>query len=256
MRPARSRDSRNGSLSSSNADCRQEPGSGDFDRLIREASRPLRARGWHLGGSRLTFRSESGHWADITIDFQAGAPPAAIFLFASVSSPYLLRAWDGRDPDRRPRRLSGGHVSLLWQVWIDYDPASTKRPKLLKIPQRYYAKPGIVIGATTASAWLEDTLRRLADAMEGLCSDQAIRDWLLEFQSANPFALRHAVLLTRHAGDVDHLPAVLEQTSIATEALDAKMVAEQPPIPNRDRGKNPLFWSHKRFLRFLDEIED
>jgi hypothetical protein len=227
----------------------------DFDRFVREASRPLRARGWHRDGSRLTLHAKSGHWADVTIDFRAGAPPAPIFLFADVSSPYLMRTYEHLDPDRRPPRFSGGHVSLLWQVWIDYDPASTKEPKTLKIPKRHYAKPGIVIGATTAGPWLEATLSRLAETMEGLCSDRAIRDWLLEFETRNPRALRYAALLTRHLGDNDHLPAVLEQTRIATDAHDARMMAKPPRVPRNDRGKDPRFWSHKRFLRFLTETD-
>jgi hypothetical protein len=228
----------------------------DFDRFVREASRPLRARGWQFSGRRLTFRAETGHWADITIDFQAGAPLLPFFLFASVSSPYLLRTFEHLDPERRPRRLSGGHASLLWHVWIDYDPASTKRPKPLKFPQRSGAEPGIVIGATTAGAWLEDTLGRLANTMEGLCSDRAIRDWLLEFKSANRRALRYAALLTRHIGDVDRLPDVLEQTRMATEAHDAAIMAKPLRVPRNDRGKDSRFWSHTRFLRYLDELED
>jgi hypothetical protein len=227
----------------------------DFNRFVREASRPLRARGWHLSGHRLTFHAESGHWADIMIDFRAGAPPVPIFLFANVSSPYLLRTYNHLDPERRPRRLSG-HASLLWQVWIKYDPASTKRPKSLKVPQRIDAQTGIVLGRTNAAAWLDDTLGRLAETMERLCSDRAIRDWILAFESANPSALRRAVLLTRHIGDVDRLPGVLEQTRIATDAHAAAMMAGRPRVPRNDRGKDQRLWSHTRFLRFLDELED
>jgi hypothetical protein len=227
----------------------------DFNRFVREASRPLRARGWHLSGNRLTLHAATGHWADMTIDFRAGAPPAPIFLFAAVSSPYLMRTYDHADPERRPRSL-GGHASLLWQVWVKYDPAATKRPKPLKIPQPYDALTGIVLGQSNAAAWFDDTLGRLAETMEGLCSDRAIRDWLLEFAAENLRALRYAVLLTRHLGDVDRLPDVLEQARILNEALDAAMLAQRPPISTRDRGRDPLFWSHARFLRFLDDVED
>ena len=229
---------------------------GEILRLIRAASKPIVLRGWHLSGSRLIHHAESGHWADITIDVRPGPPPVLLFLFAVVSSPYLLRVFEQRDPEQRPEKFSGGHATLLWQVSVEYDPEATKRPRPLRIPQPPHHETGIVLGQDNAQVWLTDALGRLATTMEALCSDRALRDWLLDQPRGSVASLRHAMLLSRHLGDLAGHPDLVERTRIATEARDRAMMAKRPPIPNRDRGRDPLFWSHPRFLRFLRELTD
>jgi hypothetical protein len=227
----------------------------EFLGLVRKAARPYRERGWVATGGRLIRQAPTGYWSDLEFRVRRATTPTDVEIFATISSPYLLRVYEGLDPDRRPASLSGGHVQLLWQVFVTYDVEALDPPSPLPIPIPTTTRDetGIVLGAATASAWLSDAIGRLVEACEGLSSDGAMRDWLLEHRADRRDALRYAALLTRHLGEDDRLSEVLEKTRLVTDALDASLMNRDDPIPARDRGRDPRFWSHKRFLKFLAE---
>jgi hypothetical protein len=217
----------------------------ELRRLFQIATKPLLARGWRRTGNRVVFDSPSGHWADIKIDMGTGPAPVLFFLFAVVGSPYLLRVNGGDGV--RPRGFTSAHLSLLLQVVMEYDPAAAGEPRRLTIPQRPHAMTGIVLGRDSGQAWLTDLLERLATTMEGLCSDRAMRDWLVEHGGSAVAPLRDAVLLSRHLGDLDRQPDLLER---------AQLAAQDPLIRHNNRGRDPMFWSHDRFMRFVNELTD
>jgi hypothetical protein len=218
------------------------------------ATKPLLRRGWRRTGNRMVFDAPSGHWADIMIDIGTGPAPVESFLFAEVGSPYLLRAY-GSD-GRRPRTFGSGHLLLLWQVSVGYDPASAALLKRLTLPQRPYEDSRVVLGSDNAQAWLSELFERLATTMEGLCSDGAMRDWLAEGAFTNLNDLRFAVLLSHHLGDLDRRPELVERARRVSDEHDARMMAKVPPIPRNDRGRDPRFWSHSRFMRFVATLPD
>jgi len=224
-------------------------------RLIREAAKPLVARGWHRTETRLLFDAPNGYWADIKFDVRPGPAPVLVQIWAVVGSPYLARIYDGSD-GRRPRGWGSGHVVLLWQAAIKYDHGSTKRPGRLRIPQYFDQPRAIVLGSDNARAWLGSELGDLATTMEHLCSDRTMRDWLVERELSAVGPLRYAVLLSHHLGDLDRRPDLLELLRLRSDAAEASLLAKNPPMPRNDRGRDPLFWSHKRFMRFVSELED
>ena len=176
-------------------------------------------------------------------------------IWAVVGSPYLARTYDGGD-GRRPRGWGSGHATLLWQAAIRYDPGSTKRPGRLRIPQYFDQPRAIALGGDNARAWLVSELGELATTMEHLCSDRTMRDWLVDHGLSAVGPLRYPVLLSHHLGDLDHQTDLLERLRAESDAIDAGLLAKDPPIPRNDRGRDPLFWSHNRFMRFVAELED
>jgi hypothetical protein len=224
-------------------------------RLIRAAAKPLVARGWHRTETRLLFDAPNGYWADIKFDVRPGPAPVLVRFFAVVGSPYLARTYDGGD-GRRPRGFGSAHATLLWQALIHYDPRWTRRPGHLRLPL-YSAQQGeIVFGDDHARAWLGSELGDLATTMEHLCSDRAMRDWLVERGLSAVVPLRYAVLLSHHLGDLDRQTDLLERLRLESDASHASLLAMDPPIPRNDRGRDPLFWSHKRFMRFVAELAE
>ena len=226
----------------------------ELRRLLQIATKPLLARGWRRTGNRVVFEAPSGHWADIKIDVGTGPAPVTFFLFAGVGSPYLLRVNGGDGV--RPRRSTPAHLLLLWQVVINYDPEAAGEPRRLAIPQRPYAMTGIVLGRASGQGWLTQLVERLATTMESLCSDRAMRDWLIEHGGSAVGPLRDAVLLSRGLGDLDRQSNLLERTRRETEASRARLMAQDPLHRTNDRGRDPLFWSHDRFMRFVNELTD
>jgi hypothetical protein len=220
-------------------------------RLIRAAAKPLVARGWHRTETRLLFDAPTGYWADIKFDIRPGPAPVLVQVWAVVGSPFLNRVYYGGD-GRRPRGWGSGHATLLWQAAVRYDPGSTKRPGRLRIPQYFDQPRAIVLGGDSARAWLISELGDLATTMEHLCSDRTMRDWLVNDGLSAVVPLRYAVLLSHHLGDLDRQTELLERLKAESDAIDAGLLGT--PIRHNDRGRDPLYWSHSRFMRFVLEL--
>jgi len=226
----------------------------EIRRFIRAAAKPIAARGWHRTETRLVFDAPNGYWADIKFDVRPGPAPL-VRIFAVVGSPYLSRVYDGGD-GRRPRGWGQGHATLLWQVLIRYDPGSSKLPRRLRLPEESNQQGQIVLGRDNAQAWLVSELGNLATMMERLCSDRTMRDWLVNDGLSAVGPLRYAVLLSHHLGDLDRQTDLLERLRGETDASDASLLDKDLPIRRSDRGRDPLYWSHKRFMRFVAELKD
>jgi hypothetical protein len=224
-------------------------------RLLRIATKPLGARGWLRTGTRLIFDSPNGYWAEIKFDVRPGPAPVLIRVYAVVGSPYLSRVYDGGD-GRRPRAWGSGHAVLLWDAWIRYDPDVSTRPPRLQLTQYVHQRPAIVLGQRSAERWLTSELGDLASTMEDLCSDRSMRDWLADHGIGAVVPLRFAVLLSRHLGDLQRKPELLERLRIASDASRAASAAKTAPVRYNDRGRDPLSWSHNRFMRFVDELSE
>jgi hypothetical protein len=237
---------------------------GDFERsrrkfysVMRNAARAHVARGWEVRTSRLVLRAPSGHWGQIAFKAEQHASPLPVVLFAGALSPYLMRVWNGLDPDRLPDLTF--HAGLHWQTLFSFANEDRDRPRPLDIRKRKRWEAvdwptGIVLGPNTAEAWLRDLIDGLAASIEGLMSDQAIHDWLLANEPDNYWSLRDAALLSQHLGLTD-VPDLVERARVALERVDAKLrnAGQEPYHPDRSRLYRQ-FWSHRRFVRHLAEI--
>jgi hypothetical protein len=180
--------------------------------------------------------------------------PLLVQIFAGNLSPYLLRVFNRVNPAKPPPSMIAAHIAVLWQMEFDYLEAATVSPPPIDLSQRRYARTGIVLGAATAPGWLADALARLVPVVQGLCSDLAMRDWILEHDASSYLSLRLAVLLSHHLGLADEIPQLLEMAERAEADVNTKLISRGLTVPNEDRGRmHPQFWSHRRFLRFLQE---
>ena len=227
-----------------------------FYTLVRAAGQPYRAAGWDVRTNSLVYHGAEGHWGHIVFRADGWQSPLPILISAGNLSPYLLRVFNRVDPAKPPPRFIASHISILWQMEIEYLEGATENPPPLDLSQRMYARSGIVLGKETAPGWLADALVRLVTLVRGLSSDLAMRDWILEHDASNYMSLRNAVLLTRHLGLTDEVPHLLELAERAKADSNAGLIAAGQTVPHEDRGTlYPQFWSHRRFLRFLQETE-
>src|SRR5206468_3561278 len=117
------------------------------------------------------------------------------------------------------------------------------------------------IGPDSVESWIESYLATVVPEVVGLCSDQALRVWLLDEGRAERDGrrltsnhLRRAALLTRHLGLENEVPTVLA-------LAQAKWLEERARAPiepalqarfDRTKSRYPAFWSHERWLRWFD----
>jgi hypothetical protein len=202
------------------------------------------------------FRGPDGHWGHIVFRADGWRRPLPVQIFAGNLSPYLLRVYNRVNPDRPSNDMVAANIAILWQYEIGYDEASADHPARFSLDKRAHAEPGIVLGRSTAAGWLDDALAQLVPVVQGLCSDRAIRDWLLENEGHKASSLHEAVLLTRHLGLHDEVPDLLARAERVRAEEDARSLANGRKPVRVHRGMSyPQFWTHRRFLRFLEETE-
>lgn len=227
-----------------------------FYALVRKAGGRYRSSGWKVGTRRLVFRGVDGNWGHIVFQSDGWRRPLPVQIFAGNLSPYLLRVYHRVNPDRPSNDMIAAHIAILWQYQFGYDEASTDRPVRFSLDERQYADPGIVLGRSTAADWLDDALAQLVPVVQALCSDRAMRDWLLENRRDRASSLHLAVLLTRHLGLDNEVPDLLALAERARADEDARAIAMGHKPVRVHRGMSyPQFWTHPRFLRFLEETE-
>jgi len=86
-----------------------------------------------------------------------------------------------------------------------------------------------------------------------LCTEQGLLAHLSAGSSS--FTLRYACLLARHLGaDAGQLDVLLARAEQARSAEQERTAAMGLPVLDQDRqSRYPQSWSHRRFVRFLDE---
>lgn len=222
-----------------------------FYSLVRATARPFETTAWKVRSSALRLHGPAGHWGEIVFRSEVHGRPLPVDMYAGVLSPYLMRI-NRLDPEKPPPPLRFD-VTLAWQVGIEYAASENQEPPALDLSDRYWPERPIIIGHKTAPAWLSATLSSLVAMIEPLCSDLAMRDWLVEMESSRPDSVRDAALLTRHLGLDDQLPALIELAERAQEGVDRRLRLDGQRVSYQDRGRNRMMWSHRRFLKFLGE---
>ncbi len=224
--------------------------------MVRAAARPFRGRGWQVRSNNLAIRGADGAWGQIVVTAEGRRGPQLVAgLYAGTVSAYLMKVVNQLDPEKvPPPAFVGAHTRVLWQAQIRFDPAASEPPPPLTLPQPSNQEIGVVLGRTTASDWLAAAFAEVVPSVEGLCSDLAIRDWLLD--DAGPtgtFDLRYAALLTRHLGLDDEVDAILRRAEAAEVERDRWWRAQGIEPIKQDRStRYPQSWSHRRFLRFFE----
>lgn len=223
-------------------------------RLFRRASEPLRINGWQIRASSIVRRSAEGNWAWVQVETDAWATPLNFIMTAGATSRYLSAVLGQADPDKPPSRHSPVHLSLLAPYGFAFTPdRAAPAPPPLELPWQSSESSGVVLTPATAGGWFRTTLSMLADELRKCSDDLAMRDRLIA--TANEFndeSLRYAALLTRHLGRDRELPEILERASAARDALDQSSLAAGLSPEPRDRSRQLVDWSHRRFVRFLD----
>jgi hypothetical protein len=162
-----------------------------------------------------------------------------------------MRILNKLDPVKPPPlRFVAAHVAVLWQLEIEYLETAIEPPPPLDLTLRPWDHTGVLLGAQTAPGWLADGLARLVPVVRELCSDLAMRDWLVETAGdTNDMKLREAALLTKHLGLTDQLPAILDRAERIWAMHEERDSATGERVV---RFRDPMFGSHRAFLRFLD----
>jgi hypothetical protein len=208
---------------------------------VRAAARPFRGQGWQVRSNNLAIRGADGAWGQIVVAAEGRQGPQLVAgFYAGTVSAYLMQVVNGLDPEKvPPLAFVGAHTRILWQAQIRFDPEASDPPSPLTLPQPSNQDIGIVLGPTTAAAWLAAAFAEVVPRVDGLCSDLAIRDWLLDHAGlTGTFDLRYAALLTRHLAEVER---------------DRWWRAQGIEPIKQDRStRYPQSWSHRRFLRFFE----
>lgn len=227
-----------------------------FDAHVRQAGRPFRAAGWAVRGSGLALRTSSNHWGHIQFRANAQRAPLAVDVFAGCLSPFLLKNWNHVNPERPPATVIATHVPLIWQMTLEYSEQNGSDPRPFRFPDKYFARAGVRLGPRTATTWLSDALDQIVPRVGPLCSDEMMRDWLLSNDRDNVLSMRMAAMLTKNLGLVNELPIVLDLAKRAEGVLKGRLdkAGAQEAIDDRKTAR-PEFWSHARFVQFLDELD-
>jgi hypothetical protein len=227
------------------------------------AAKPFSTEGWHSSGTGMIFHGPEGHWGQVVFRdpyvSHLFGDRLHMSFFAGSLSPYLMRWVNKLDPDRSPHpNFVAAHTQLLWAAPVAYTRESHAPPPPLGLDDPPTQMDEAVLLCTeTAPSWLADAMAVVMPRTQALCSDVAIREWLLERNPpahARSFDLRYAVLLTRHLGLEGELSELLERARQARDDEHTRLRARGLLPRDSDRSTRfPQSWSHKRFLRFLKE---
>jgi hypothetical protein len=222
----------------------------EFYRAVRTASRPYAQRGWRpLTGGMATW-PEEGHLLHIGFIPTPNYFPFQGWLHARVTSPYLYAVATGKPLTRIPA-AQATPVGCITPEFLDVRYAEEEPADATP------AQDGVVrLTAASVSPWLAAKFASMTSALTALGSDRGMRDWLLaDNRSSGDYErVRLACLLTKHLGEFDRLPRLLQ---LAEETWE-RAVTPLPTGADMAAGKwdrqrrLPLLWSHKRWLKHFD----
>jgi hypothetical protein len=231
-----------------------------FKRIVRDASLVVADEGWVTRGGGIIRHHDNGYWAQVVF-FGASRKhdPLELGLIAGVCSPYLLRVVNKQDPTKPPAAsFTAAHASVVWNMLMTFSETESEFAEPLEIPEVPGERPleRLTLGPNTAPSWIEDAFLKLTPRVDSLCSDEALRDHILDGPNGS-FSLRYAALLTRRLGEEERLEQVLAMAEAAAHREEERAIREiGHPVGGamRDRQETyPQDWSHERFLRFMAE---
>jgi hypothetical protein len=235
-----------------------------FLAAVAESARPYRPA-WRVGASGLVRRFDSGYWGHVWFFDHVTADPGPCYqagLTAGVVSPYLLRTFNGRDPERAPtRNFIAVHAWLTWDApVVRFDPAAeqTSTPAVPAFSaearhDRRFTDLFVELGETNVSAWLAGVFGLLVPRLTEMAQDESLLGWLSEEEPRSTAELRYAALLAHHLRMDDQVTVLLRRAAEVRGREDRDAEARGVDLSYRsDRQTTyPQDWSPERFERFL-----
>jgi hypothetical protein len=219
-----------------------------------------------MGTSGIVCRFASGYWGHVWFFDHVTADREPCYragLTAGIVSPYLLRTFNRRDPERAPHRnFIAVHAWLTWDApVVRFDPAAThaSTPVMPGFPAdsrlaRRFTDPIVELSEANASAWLADVLGVLVPGLAAIADDASLLGWLSATDEPRSTAeLRYAALLAHHLGMDDRVTVLLRRAADVRAREDREAESRGVDLSYRsDRQTTyPQDWSPERFERFL-----
>jgi hypothetical protein len=237
-----------------------------FVPIVRRASkRAVAGTGWRAGTSGAFIHTDDHHWGQVAFRFEP-AKNQTFALTAGALSPYLMRLINRLDPARNPPPdfiAASGQTEWFQPInyRADYDgDADCEDPRVADPCTDFVGQmaPSVTLGPRCADAWVEARVHHLVQSTQPLLTDQGLRDWILQERRRRSIYrpdLRYAIILTKHLGLDDELPALMKQDrELHEQAMLNERSQQHQQAWDRKRNYNSL-WSHERFARWLNEID-
>lgn len=227
----------------------------EFYRAVRAESAPYVQRGWRPLTGGMAMWAEEGHLLHIGFIPTPNYFPFQAWLHARITSPYLYSVATGKPLTRIPS-AQATPVGCATPEFLDVRYAEDDHLAEGAATSASAAQDGVVrLTPASVRPWLSAKFASTTAALTALDTDRGMRDWLLaDSPGADYERLRLACLLTKHLGEFDRLPHLLQ---VAEEAW-ARAVSTLPAGADMAAGKwdrqrkLPVLWSHKRWLKHFD----
>lgn len=229
----------------------------EFYRVVRAACATYAGSGWRPLTGGMATCSGDGHLLHIEFIPNPHCFPLQLWLHARATSPYLYSVATGKPLTRIPPAQARA-VGCVTPVWLDVRYAEDEPSPEGAAPEPS-AEPDNLVRLTPGSVrkWLDAKLVSMTATLTELGTDRGMRDWLLADLPEDTIAdqrLRMACLLTKHLGESDRLPQLLQAAEEAWERSLIALPGRQNTAPGRwDRQrKHPSLWSHQRWLKHFN----
>lgn len=212
---------------------------------------------WTTTSGGLQLHTGGGMWGQVVLrDPRVHPDHVTLGIFAGSLHPYLMQVVNKLDPAKPPPpAFVAANGLAVWDLAVGFAGDAASGPPAPYDDTRpadpdWWHHP--ILTEATAEAWLADALTRIVPATEVLCTEDGLLAHL--GRSSSSFQLRSAGLLARHLGRDAELAALLAAAERAWLAEQERLREMGLPPVDQDRQTTyPQSWSHRRFLRFLDE---
>lgn len=222
--------------------------------LWRDAASAVERDGWVFDRGVLSRESAEGNLGVLVSRadwFGYDLPGAHVYPF--VSSAAVARAFGMSWPARGRAETAPEHLSLpsIELAVTDDEQRVRNRPPYSVGPVGEVA----ILHRDSAPAWLRASVAAAADWIDAHLTDEQLLAAYLDGPEQMGFmALRNAAVLARILGREDLVPELGRLSESARLRSLAKSGRPDDPSSYSDRSKDPILWSHRRFVRFLETL--
>ena len=218
--------------------------------LWRDAAIAAARDGWVFDRGVLSRESGEGNLGVLVSRadwFGYDLPGTHIYPF--VSSASVARAFGMSWPARGRAETAPDHLSLPsieLAVTDDQERAGGRSQ---------YSPDAPVLHRDSAPAWLRESVATVVDWIDAhLTDEQLLAAYLDGTEQMGFMALRNAAVLARIVGREDLVPDLVRLSESARLRSLARSGRQDDPSSYSDRSRDPILWSHRRFVRFLDAL--